>query len=284
MARVDAWLRLWALDAQPERGSLPVPCNASAPSAVARMREWAQTGCGQRCVSELRWRVLPRGGLLARVRGELGPLRGVSDVSLFSFVQQMGVPVALPERVPSWGPEMPQWDVVRSSLQAACTCLVRDPETWFCASCGGTHVPSAVAQNPDTHHAGRCPWCDSVADSVCEGCQRGVHFVGECPRWLLGASRSYAALSHGERWLCPDCMWGFVQALAAFSAPCTSPLAPVELANHMAEAARQVLPARARKPHLGQCSSGGLALRREGGYSTICGSGVQALNGTGGFV
>ena len=120
------------------------------------------------------------------------------------------------------------WAEVRGFMQEACSCpggssgLVDD--TWICPSCRRFKVPHcAIASSGDQ---GSCRFCSGTCLSSCPGCRRGIHFAGECGRWLHGIDRRYAPGPDTAAWLCSECTAALVLCIRSsatrpiFAFPC----------------------------------------------------------------
>jgi hypothetical protein len=127
-------------------------------------------------------------------------------------------------------------------LQRRCACgAPGQAEAWICQQCWAARVPTQLGSlargNPS-----ECRWCSLACSSHCPACRQGVHFLGECPRWLCGAHRAYAALDTSAWWLCPDCAFLYARDLCGSPLQARSLGPPDALAAHMSILANAVQP------------------------------------------
>ena len=249
--QVGAWRQL----AEAEVASLrPAPAAAPAqplppgppPGAPARpfflvlrslLADWSATVQGRRTVRELRWQLPTADALVARLRAEL-PRTGARAGQVLSEAGALGIPYRGPDGA-RWGDGFLAWDAARAPFASLCSCGGdgAPPAPRCCPTCGGTVLPAPPAADA----LPLCPWCGGEALLACPGCHCGVHFTGQCGRWLAGAHPRFGQGPLDATWLCPDCSWAWVRRLGPEPPPL--PVAsPAALSAHLEEVARICLP------------------------------------------
>jgi len=221
--RIAAWRVLAEHTLRP--APIPMPSTAvtacpAQPSLVISRRSvhvlqgqleaWAGSAAGRAVVRELRWYTPSVSVLCSRLRRDFGSVGGISHRSLLTACIPLGLPVARGASV-SWGPGMPTWAEAFAAWQRPCTCGSACPAGVLCCPvCHGGRALAAAA----LPMSARCRWCDSVCSSVCHACGAGLHFRGECLRWLRGASPLFRPDPEHPRALCPDCAWLWTRELS----------------------------------------------------------------------
>ena len=165
---------------------------------------WAGTPSGAPVVQQLRWAAPSSNVLVARIRAEAGLGARVGSARILGACGAIGLPV--------WAEDGLNWDghgmeELRDAFYSRCACAhSTQGRSWSrCPSClGGRGGPLAAPNEAP------CPWCQRPSMAVCEVCLTGIHFRGECGRWLAGAHHVYAA-PPGRGLLCPDCWWTWRQ-------------------------------------------------------------------------
>ena len=162
-------------------------------------------------IARLRWAVPSVDTLASRLRSEFGPMRESTQLAIRAATRALGIPTREGGPV-CWGPRLPNWLDIKSAWQRRCRCThpPADVTAWVCLRCGASRTPQA-----DSDRRSICRWCSLECGRRCIACSGGLHYIGECQRWLHGADRRYAPTAN-ERWfLCPDCWWCFAQAWAS---------------------------------------------------------------------
>jgi hypothetical protein len=270
-SRVAAWKSLWeaensqlgADESGPpslgELGSQVDPLGVIERNLRHRVQEWANSAAGQLVVAQLRWSVPSHSVLVDRIRGELRRFGGANQQQIRRACASLGIPVREHGQV-SWGVELVSWFDARAALNRRCMCyrLVRPAALGICSACGGAELPDEAAESDS--EPSRCRWCGAQCATICPGCNRCVHFLGECRRWLHGASRLYALQALEDRWLCPDCPGEWVRILPV--TPLRPPSDNAEVHAHMCSLGSRCVPGAGASHSAGDVSGGSVGVRR----------------------
>ena len=195
-----------------------------------RLSVWTSSAAGQNIARQLRWQLLRPDALVARISQHVRCER-VNRSTLLSHLGRIGVP-HLSATGPTWGSNMALWQSVNAALGRRCMCPRVAINSWLCLLCNGVSTP--LSDRASAQNVGICQWCQQPAQSRCVLCKRGIHYTGECPRWLRGAHAAYRPdpLSTGPS--CPDCRWHVCHTLSD-SPRRTTVHAPHELQQHMSD-------------------------------------------------
>ena len=234
--RTQAWIRLARLHSQAQPAPAPNDEQpAQRPSGRESLQQWCLTDGGRQTVRQLRWLAPTEQQALARIRVEV-PTGRLVNGTILGVLQNAGVPVKQGGDL-NWGTQHGQWSSAKQRLQQACDCADAHQAAAVscCVQCGGARLP-VDPWGP----ARPCRWCQGLVGDRCRGCGHTVHFKGACRRLGGGADRAYGAGALEAHWICPDCAWRWVRALAAM--PRAGPAVPVEarLRNLMEAAATEV--------------------------------------------
>jgi hypothetical protein len=209
--RINAWRELRECSADSEFNPHIAPTLGGQTPLEVRIGDWAGSPQGGLVVARLRWAVPPVDTLASWLRSEFGPMRGSTQLAIRAATRALGIPTREGGAV-CWGPRLPNWLDIKSAWQRRCRCThpPADVTAWVCLRCGASRTPQA-----DSDRRSICRWCSLECGRRCIACSGGLHYIGECQRWLHGADRRYAPTAN-ERWfLCPDCWWCFAQAWAS---------------------------------------------------------------------
>ena len=228
---VEPWpAELVSLAGDPSGPQRPVRASSAAPPLAERVLAWSQTPQGRSIARQLRWAAPRASVLLARLRAEM-PLSGqTGDEQILRARAPLGV-LMLDGESASWGVGQPHWDHVRQQVHRVCVCpgAPENPSRWRCVQCGGVRGELRL---PPT---ASCPWCGAQATTVCAACLDGIHYRGECQRWMAGAHPVYESDPLESFALCPECYWAWAQQLPT----------PAPQQHHGVEALMRLLAARA---------------------------------------
>ena len=242
-SRVQAWRLLRALEVETRVLLVPPTVEdggACLPTTGSLITSWASSPVGLSSTAHMQHCPVGENATVERIWREahLYRIRRRSDI--VGAVDALGI-LSKHGDVLSWGSGSVTLEAVVSCMQGGCQCVRVSAEAaalWICPVCRGFRIPRGASCALPLR--GTCRWCSQICGTVCPACQRGVHFRGECSRFLHAADNRFRPGPGDARWLCPSCLPFLAQALRSGTLRPRACRAPLALDIRMRELADDV--------------------------------------------